>query len=158
MGKFQLTAELPVPFRAAAVALAHDPAAVLGPGAGESERFGVEAFGFVVSEEVEVEVGEVEVIDRPVRVAAVDVKVHASGGDRAFPLLDAELEVTPTRDGVEVALEGRYDPPAGFLGELLDHVLLYRVAEASISRYFRRVVERLRRAAEVRAATSEVRR
>ncbi len=158
MGKFQLTAELPVSFRAAAAALASDPGAVVGPGADGTERFGVEVFGFAVSEPVEVEAGEVEVLDRPLRVAAVKVKVHAVGGDRAFPFLDAELEVTPTRDGVEVALEGRYDPPAGFLGELVDHVLLHRMAQESIAGYFRHVVERLRRVAEARDAMSEVRR
>lgn len=156
MGKFQLTAEIPVSFRAAAAALAADPAALLGPAVDAAATFGVDVFGFVVSEEVEVEVGEVQVIDRPLRVAATEVKVHAAGHDRALPFLDAELEITPTHLGVEVALEGRYDPPAGFLGELLDHVLLHRVADESIRRYFRHVVERLRRAAAARDAMSGV--
>ena len=156
MGKFQLTAEIPVSFRGASAALAADPAALVGPGEGRSETFGVDVFGFVVAEKVDIEVGEVEVLDRPLRVAAVPVRAHAVGGDRAFPFLDAELEITPTHEGVEVALEGRYDPPAGFLGELLDHVLLHRVAEESIRRYFRHVVERLRRAAEARDAMSGV--
>ncbi len=156
VAKFQLSTEIPVSFRAASAALAADPAALLGPEAEMRETFGVDVFGFVVAERVDIDVGEVEILDRPLRVAAVPVRAHAVGGDRAFPFLDAELEITPTHSGVEVALEGRYDPPAGLLGELLDHVLLHRVAEESIRGYFRHLVDRLRRAAEARDTMSGV--
>jgi hypothetical protein len=58
---------------------------------------------------------------------------RATGTATLFPVLDADLEVSPLGEGrSEIALRGRYEPPGGLVGRSIDQLLLHRVADATI--------------------------
>jgi hypothetical protein len=110
------------------------------------ERLLVEV-GFAVDDEhrvdkqVQVEFGE------PYRIpnkAALPMSWEATGRDRLFPALDADLEVAalgPNR--TQLSISARYRPPMGPLGRALDKALLHRVAEATVKDFLDRVGEAL---------------
>lgn len=69
---------------------------------------------------------------------------RATGMERLFPQLDADLEVAtlgPAR--TQLSISARYRPPMGALGRTLDRALLHRVAEATVKDFLDRVGERL---------------
>jgi len=83
----------------------------------------------------------------------VSLRWEATGttGDM-FPVLDAELTVTP--DGAErshVELVGSYRPPLGRAGAALDRAIMAHVAEATIRSFLERVAAVLANPAESRA-------
>ena len=59
---------------------------------------------------------------------------EASGpAGRLFPVLDADLVLTPSgEDAAMLVLTGAYRPPLGSLGEVLDRAVLHRAAVATI--------------------------
>jgi hypothetical protein len=60
----------------------------------------------------------------------------------AFPVMQAELAVYPlTPSETQLELAGSYEPPLGFVGRVIDGVVLHRIAEASV----RQFIEDLRR-------------
>ena len=70
---------------------------------------------------------------------------RATGPERLFPQLDADLEVAalgPQR--TQLSISARYRPPLGAFGRALDRALLHRVAEATIKDFLDRVGERVR--------------
>jgi hypothetical protein len=59
---------------------------------------------------------------------------------RLFPVLDADLTVTPADAGrTLMKLDGAYRPPLGAAGATLDRVLLGRAAEATIRSLLTRI-------------------
>jgi hypothetical protein len=63
-----------------------------------------------------------------------------AGAGALFPRLDADIEVGsfgPER--TQVAISGRYTPPLGQAGRVIDRVLLHRVAEATVKDFLDRV-------------------
>jgi hypothetical protein len=72
----------------------------------------------------------------------------ATGPQRLFPTLDADLEIMPLGpDQVMLTLMGRYEPPLGPLGRGLDRLVLHRVAEACVRSFLRRTAAGLEEAA-----------
>ena len=68
----------------------------------------------------------------------------ATGAQRLFPTLDADLEIMPLGpDQVMLTLMGRYEPPLGAVGRSLDRLVLHRVAEACIRSFLRRTAANL---------------
>ncbi|HEY8117425.1 MAG TPA: hypothetical protein VIH70_13510 [Actinomycetota bacterium] len=70
---------------------------------------------------------------------------RATGPERLFPQLDADLEVAslgPRR--TQLSISARYRPPLGAFGRALDRAMLHRVAEATIKDFLDRVGERVR--------------
>jgi hypothetical protein len=66
----------------------------------------------------------------------------ATGPERLFPSLDADLEIAALgRSRTQLSISGRYRPPLGVVGKALDRVLLHRVAEATIKDFLDRVGE-----------------
>jgi hypothetical protein len=67
-------------------------------------------------------------------VTLLAMRWEASGGSgRLFPVLDADVTLVPdTDDSILIGLEGVYRPPAGAAGQMLDRVILHRVAAATI--------------------------
>ena len=54
-------------------------------------------------------------------------------GSRLFPVLDADLTLTPAAEHAALlTLAGTYRPPLGSLGAGPDRLLLHRVAEATV--------------------------
>jgi hypothetical protein len=65
-------------------------------------------------------------------------------GGRLFPVLDADLTLTPAGDNAALlTLAGAYRPPLGGLGAELDRLLLHRVGEATIRNFLERVATAL---------------
>jgi hypothetical protein len=70
-------------------------------------------------------------------------EARGSGG-RLFPVLDADLTLTPAGENTTLlTLAGAYRPPLGSLGAELDRLLLHRVAEATIRNFLERVATAL---------------
>lgn len=62
-----------------------------------------------------------------------------------FPALRASLTIYPLADGeTQLALEGTYDPPLGWIGDAIDAIAMHRVAQESVAGFVRDVAAYLR--------------
>ena len=79
--------------------------------------------------------------------AGLALRWEARGpGGRLFPVLDADLTLTPADENAALlTLAGSYRPPLGSLGAELDRLLLHRVAEATVRNFLERVATALAR-------------
>lgn len=105
-----------------------------------------------VGARVHLEVGEpVSLHDRTV----VPLTWEAAGFPGLFPVMDAVVEVRRRgRSGSHVLFWGRYDPPLGRLGELLDRAIAHEVAEATVEHLLDLFEGHLSASPEERAASS----
>lgn len=73
--------------------------------------------------------------------AGLAVRWEATGpGDALFPVLDADIAVTPVGEESSILrLAGSYRPPLGALGTVLDAALLHRVAKATARTFLNRI-------------------
>ena len=105
--------------------------------------------GVEVSKDISIQVGEVREETHGnselSRVTSINLSWQATESPGLFPAMDAELKVYPLSfSETQVELWGSYDPPMGVLGSALDAVVGHRIAEASVHRFVRAIVERLR--------------
>jgi hypothetical protein len=135
-----------VSFEAAGKVLCGDAAVVLCGGDGEP-CLGVEVFGVHVEHPIRLETRPCETVEQPIRATVLAFRIEASDHVEWFPMLEGDIEVTPTGGGVEVALEAEYHVPGGALGAAVDRVGLHRVADESIDHFFDGVVSRLQEGA-----------
>ena len=83
-----------------------------------------------IDKEVEIGIGEP---NRLGRVTALPVSWRATGPERLFPQLDADLEIAALGDErTQLSISASYRPPMGALGRVLDKALMHRVAEATV--------------------------
>lgn len=87
-------------------------------------------------------------VTEPVQRGAVIVlalRWEATGvGERLFPVLDADLTLIPDgNDATLIGLQGVYRPPAGSAGQLLDRVILHRIAAATVRSFLNRIAAAL---------------
>jgi hypothetical protein len=76
--------------------------------------------------------------------SVVPLSWSATGAQRLFPTLDADLEIMPMGpDQVMLTLMGRYEPPLGALGRSIDRLVLHRIAEACIRSFLHRIAANL---------------
>jgi hypothetical protein len=140
--------DLHVPFAEAEAILVDDTASWLPGLASESDAEGARllarvgfGLGLHVSKRVEVLVME------PLRVPGRTVLPirWATGADHSpLPVMEGDLELAPFGSDVcHLAMSGRYEPPFGTVGEVLDRALLHRVAEATVRDFVRRVAAAL---------------
>lgn len=90
---------------------------------------------------VAVHVGQSEGTDEAL---VIPLTWEATGPSGLFPRLEAELRLStidPERS--ELALSGRYRPPLGRAGQVLDEKLLTHVAAATVRSFLRRVARTL---------------
>jgi hypothetical protein len=64
-------------------------------------------------------------------------------GGGLFPVLDADLTLTPAGASTMLTLAGAYRPPLGPLGQALDRAILNRVAVATIRNFLLEVAAQL---------------
>jgi hypothetical protein len=142
--------DLPIAFADVEVELLEQPEAWV-PGlardaASRGERLLAEV-GFAVDDthrldkQVEIEFGDPHRLPTKTRLP---MTWRATGAERLFPALDADLEVAslgPSR--TQLSISARYKPPMGPLGRALDRALLHRVAEATAKDFLDRVGEAL---------------
>jgi hypothetical protein len=90
-------------------------------------------FGAVLGASKLVRVQLLEPVPRDDTVV-LPLRWEASGAaGRLFPVLDANLVLTPSgEEAATLALTGAYRPPLGSLGEALDRALLNRAAAATV--------------------------
>lgn len=143
--------ELQLPFDEVERALLADPASWL-PGMAteaedQGERLLVEV-GFEVGDdrridrEVQIEVGEH--VSVPSTTTTLPITWKAKHGARAFPQLDADIEIAALgASRTQLSMSARYRPPLGVIGRTLDRALMHRVAEATVKDFLDRVGERL---------------
>jgi hypothetical protein len=62
---------------------------------------------------------------------------------RLFPVLDADLTLTPAGTGTLMRLDGAYRPPLASVGTGLDRVVLHRAAMATIRSLLTRIADTL---------------
>jgi hypothetical protein len=84
---------------------------------------------------------------------------RAASADALFPTVEANLEIAalsmyPPR--VQLTLNGTYDPPFGGAGDVIDRVLVHRLAANVVEDFVRSVAERLERAADETPLTSRI--
>ena len=143
--------ELPVPFDQVEQALLADPGSWL-PGMAKDaedrgERLLVEV-GFEVGEDRRLEKAVRIEVGQPVSVPSASTTLPivwtAARGARAFPRLDADIEVAALEaTRTQLSMSARYRPPFGTVGRALDKALMHRVAEATIKDFVDRVAERM---------------
>jgi hypothetical protein len=95
-----------------------------------------------IDKEIEIALGEP---NRLTSKTMLPMTWRATGPERLFPQLDADLEVAalgPRR--TQLSISARYRPPLGAFGRALDRAMLHRVAEATIKDFLDRVGERVR--------------
>lgn len=142
--------DLPIPFETLETALLAQPEAWLPGLARDAESRGehlLAEVGFAVDDahrlDKQVEIG----FGEPYRIPGktlLPMSWKATGPERLFPALDADLEVAslgPNR--TQLSISARYRPPMGLLGRALDRALLHRVAEATAKDFLDRVGEAL---------------
>ena len=93
-----------------------------------------------VDREVQIDVGE------PVSVPSTTTKLpiawKAKQGPRAFPQLDADIEIAALgAERTQLSMSARYRPPLGMIGRALDKALMHRVVEATVKDFLDRVGE-----------------
>jgi hypothetical protein len=75
---------------------------------------------------------------------SIPFRLKAAKGEGWYPMFEGDLEVTPASGAsVEMAMEGHYRPPVAWLGELADAVVLHKLAEEALGRFFDEAVDRL---------------
>jgi len=143
--------ELQLPFDEVERALLADPASWL-PGMAteaedQGERLRIEV-GFEagddrrIEREVQIEVGEPASV--PSTTTTLPITWRAKHGARAFPQLDADIEIAALGSRrTQLSMSARYRPPLGMIGRALDKALMHRVAEATVKDFLDRVGERL---------------
>jgi hypothetical protein len=81
----------------------------------------------------------------PVRLPAktlIPMRWTPAGSGGIFPALDADMEIGSLAPGTtQLAMSARYVPPMGPLGRVIDRVVLFRVAEATLKDFLDRVGE-----------------
>lgn len=113
--------------------------------------------GLEFSRDVVIEVGEPRHVEALRTV--LPVRWHAASGEVLFPTVDAQLEIAalsmyPPR--VQVTLSGTYDPPFGAAGNIIDRVLVHRLAANVVEDFVAEVAGRLERHASEATLTSRV--
>lgn len=75
---------------------------------------------------------------------AIPLTWRATGARSLFPRLSGELEASrASATQTTLRLRASYDPPFGWVGDALDHLLLERVARLTIADWLERVGESL---------------
>lgn len=139
--------DLAVPFDQVESAMLADPSewmpGLLRDAENRGERLLTEV-GFALDErqirkEVEIDLGS------PYRTPGktlLPMTWRATGPERLFPHLDADIEVAALgARRTQLSISARYRPPWGIVGRALDRALLHRVAEATIKDFMDRVGE-----------------
>ena len=94
-----------------------------------------------IDKEVEIGVGEP---NRLAHVTALPVSWRATGRERLFPQLDADLEIAALgAERTQLSISASYRPPMGPVGRMLDKALLHRVAEATVKDFVDGIAERV---------------
>lgn len=94
-----------------------------------------------VSKLVHVQVRELSCTDQ---TAGLALRWVATGtGGALFPVLDADLTLSPAGEGTIMSVAGSYRPPLGAVGGVLDRAILRRVADGTIRSFLTQVAAKI---------------
>jgi hypothetical protein len=106
-----------------------------------ARRMTLPVAGLHIGKDVEVE------LDAPFDgndVVSLPIRWQATWPSGAYPGFDGELELTRVSDGsAELWLVGRYQPPLGAIGRMLDRAVLHTLANDSIRQVLDAMASRL---------------
>jgi hypothetical protein len=75
---------------------------------------------------------------------AIPLNWRATGAQTLFPRLTGELEISRASvDHSRLRIRGSYDPPFGWIGDVVDRLLLERVARMTVADWLERVAASL---------------
>jgi len=88
---------------------------------------------------------QVRELARTDQAAGLALRWEATGaGGRLFPVMDADLKLTPDGDhGTWLTMASAYRPPLGAAGETVDRAVLHRVATATVRSFVTKVAAEL---------------
>ena len=79
-------------------------------------------------------------------ITRINLEWEAAKMPGLFPFMKAELQIYPlTPTETQLSLQGKYEPPLGVLGSLIDSVVGHRIAEASVHQFITDVAVYLRK-------------
>lgn len=107
-------------------------------------RLDAEVAGITLTEEVDIDFGEFEDLERG--MIACTRAVSWAGVDHPdwFPRFEGEFEAYPlTPTSTQLTFVGRYTPPGGLVGGIIDVLALHRIADASLQSFFEHAAQRL---------------
>lgn len=145
---------LDVPYRRVRAVVLDNPPALIRPAAAGAVRhsgellttLGVEVAGHQVERQVEIALGEPVDLGAPLPIVKLPMRWHSAHHPDLFPVMDGVLEIYPiSGDRTQLSMQGRYEPPFGRIGELLDGGLLHRVADGSVERFLDEIADAILR-------------
>lgn len=113
--------------------------------------------GVPVTRDIVIEVGTPKPIEALRTV--LPLRWRAASSDSLFPTVEAQLEIAalsmyPPR--VQLTLSGSYDPPFGAAGDIIDRVLVHRLADDVVQDFVAAIAARLEAAAAATPLTSQI--
>lgn len=148
---------LDIPYRRVREVVLDDPAELISPAAAGAmdhsqellTTLGVDVAGHPVERQVEISLGEPVDLGAPLPIVKLPMRWHAVHHPELFPVMDGVLEAYPIAGNrTQLSIQGRYEPPFGRLGELLDGGLLHRVADGSVERFLEHIADAILAAIE----------
>ena len=104
--------------------------------------------GIEVATEIDLSTGPIEKQNRSggqTETARIPIEWKASNQPHLFPLMSAVLSVYPlTATETQLDFVGKYRPPLGALGNIIDAVAGHRLAEAAVHRFVADTADYLR--------------
>lgn len=105
--------------------------------------------GVEIGTDITIAVKAVEELSKRVmsdRQTRIELEWEASRMPGLFPFMQAELFIYPlTRTETQLYLTGKYEPPLGLLGSVIDAVVGNRIAEAAVHQFIMDVAVYLRK-------------
>jgi hypothetical protein len=144
-----ITRRVPHPAAEVSAYLTEDPARLLGASA---DHAGLPAGRYPLPLQVSLAgahfdrvaaVGFASVVEEEDGTRVLPLWWEAADQPWLFPTFDGGLEVRPDDGGTELRLEGRYHPPLGAAGALVNRAILNRAATASLETLLDRLSARL---------------
>jgi hypothetical protein len=97
--------------------------------------------GAAIAKAVHLDVGDAL---RRENTTSVPLAWTATGTPGLFPTMEADLTITALGSRLtQVAFQGRYKPPLGVVGRVMDKAVLHRFAELSVKDFVDRVIAAL---------------
>lgn len=141
--------EVPLPYAEVRERMISDPRAWLGDLTDAAQRdgerllveVGLSAAGRRLQRSAAIETGTVRADER---IAMLPVRFSIDEASRLFPVMEGMLDAAWLGDNrSQLALELRYRPPLGLIGEAVDRALLHRVAETVMRGFLESAAARL---------------
>jgi hypothetical protein len=104
--------------------------------------------GIEVGTDIDIAVRSIETLEHSVaspEKTIIRIEWGAAKMPRLFPFMKADLAIYPlTSTETQLDLSGKYEPPLGFVGSVIDAAVGHRIAEASVHQFITDIASYLR--------------